>query len=176
MKRKKISIVILMLLISINLYSYNTFNSLFTPGIYNPFNRYNKIYGSNHLNFHHTFLFTASSFSYGSFYKGIYLNSLEYNINNKMTSYIHLGEEMGYYNINTFSFNKKNFLYGATFYYHPSKNFSLKIEYGATPSNVNSFNYYGGNCSISSSMSVIINNLINKNSSLTINVNYKSYK
>ncbi len=149
--------------------------------LFNPFqNKYSSgLLPYNNLKMHNMFLFSSMIFNGHSSYTGIYLNSLEYSFSPDLTSILHLGERADYssfkFENDTASLHTKNFIYGATLLYKPSKTFQIKLEYGTTPDSLNSISYPASHY-INKSMRFWLKKEFGKNASVSIFVNYKNFE
>ena len=128
--------IFIFLLIPFQLFCNNDF-------IYNPFKKnYGSLLDYKRFNMFNQFsVFSISSKHYSSSY-GVYLNTIQYNINNNLSAYVHLGKKINFNSDDSFKLDeRKDYLTGGTLIYKTKSDLTLGIEYGATPSLLNTMHY-----------------------------------
>lgn len=128
--------IFVFLLIPFQLFCNNDF-------IYNPFKKnYGSLLDYKRFNMFNQFsVFSISSKHYSGSY-GVYLNTIQYNINNNLSAYVHLGKKFNFNSDDSFKLDeRKDYLTGGTLIYKTKSDLTLGIEYGATPSLLNTMHY-----------------------------------
>ena|GEM_PF-5191954 len=145
----KRSLVILLILLISGALCSQYYNYLDDQVIHNPFkDNYGSLLDYKRFNIFNQFsVFSFSSSRGHSGTYGLYLNTIQYNINSDLSAYLHLGKKFDFNSKeDSLEFNdKKDYLSGGTVIYKPGSDFTLGMEYGSAPG-ISPLNYsFSGN-------------------------------
>lgn len=97
----------------------------------------------NKFSMSHSYSLSFSSFGGNSFSRGLYLNTMMYQLSNPLKMYFQFGVQHQPFGSDQFQNRSQFFISGAGVEYKPSDNFKLQFEFSQTPGYYSPYHYSG---------------------------------